>query len=154
MIERDIHWMWHAIMLAEKAAAADEVPVGAVLVLNDEVIGEGFNRSISHCDPTSHAEIMALRNGAEKIGNYRLIDTTLYVTLEPCLMCAGAMVHARIKRLIYGAYDSKAGVVVTQAGVLDKPFLNHKITHAGGVLAEECGQMLTNFFRKKRGSLE
>lgn len=150
MNERDIHWMRHALTLAEKAALVDEVPVGAVLVLNDDVIGEGFNRSISHCDPTSHAEIMALRSGAAKIDNYRLIDTTLYVTLEPCLMCAGAMVHARIKKLIYGASDPKAGAVITQAKVLDEPFLNHRVMHSGGVLADECGLMLTNFFRSKR----
>lgn len=148
--DRDIFWMQRAIHLAEQAAVADEVPVGAVLVYNDEIIGEGFNRPISHCDPTSHAEIIALRQGAEKIGNYRLLKSTLYVTLEPCIMCAGAMVHARIDQLIYGAADLKAGAIVSQANILEHAFLNHKVKHKGGLLADQCGQLLSQFFREKR----
>ena len=148
--DRDIFWMERAIHLAEQAAVADEVPVGAVLVYNDEIIGEGFNRPISHCDPTSHAEIIALRQGAEKIGNYRLLKSTLYVTLEPCIMCAGAMVHARIDQLIYGTTDLKAGAIVSQANILEHAFLNHKVNHKGGLLADRCGQLLSQFFREKR----
>lgn len=138
------------MQLAEKASQAGEVPVGAVLVLNDEVIGEGCNGPISTQDPTSHAEIIALRAGAKKIENYRLLNSTLYVTLEPCIMCAGAMVHARIKCLMYGAADSKAGAIASMAQVLDKSFLNHRIEHAGGLLAKQCGELLSQFFRKRR----
>src|SRR5579883_2708249 len=148
--DQDIIWMQRAIQLAEYAAMQEEVPVGAILVLNDQVIGEGYNQPISQCDPTAHAEIMALRAGAERIGNYRLLNTTLYVTLEPCLMCAGAMVHARIERLIYGAKDAKAGVIASQAQLLDSPFLNHKVKHEGGLLAEPCGAILSRFFESRR----
>ena len=143
-------WMQRAYELAQLAAQQDEVPVGAVLVLNNQIIGEGYNRPISTCDPTAHAEIIALRAGAEKIGNYRLINTQLYVTLEPCLMCAGAMVHARVGRLIYGAADPKAGAIISMSQVLDLPFLNHKVTHTGGLLGEQCGELLREFFLAKR----
>ena len=147
---RDEHWMRHALQLAEHAASKQEVPVGAVLVLNNEVIGEGYNSPITHNDPCAHAEIIALRNGAKTLNNYRLIDTTLYVTLEPCLMCAGAMVHARIKRLIFGANDPKAGVIESVAQMLDFPFLNHRVNYSGGLLAEQCGGVLSKFFRERR----
>lgn len=147
---RDEYWMRHALQLAEKAAHAGEVPVGAVLVLADEVIGEGYNRPITQHDSTAHAEIVAMRHAAEKIKNYRLIDTTLYVTLEPCMMCAGAMVHARIKRLVYGAHDPKTGVITSQTRLLDQTFLNHRIDYTGGLLDKECGAILAEFFRAKR----
>jgi len=150
MLNDDLFWMQKAIDLAKQAARTGEVPVGAVLVLNDEIIGQGFNLSISHSDPTAHAEIIALRTGAEKIGNYRLLNSTLYVTLEPCVMCAGAMVHARVKKLIYGAYDFKSGAVSSQSQVLDQTFLNHKVQHTGGFFKDECGALLSEFFSEKR----
>ncbi len=142
--------MRHAIALAERAQQEGEVPVGAVLVLNDEIIGEGWNRPIAAHDPTAHAEIMALRAGAEKLGNYRLNDTTLYVTLEPCVMCAGAMVHARIKRLVFGANDPKAGAIQSVFNILDSTRLNHRVEYAGGILSDECGGMLSRFFEARR----
>lgn len=148
--ERDVFWMRRAMELAKQGAEAGEVPVGAVLVLDDQVIGEGFNKSIVNHDPSAHAEMQALRAGAQFLNNYRLLNTTLYVTLEPCMMCAGAMVHARIKRLAYGAHDPKAGVIVSQLQLLDQPFLNHRVVHEGGVLAEECGALLSAFFRSRR----
>jgi tRNA(adenine34) deaminase len=146
----DIDWMQYALKLAECAQEEGEVPVGAVLVLNDEIIGEGWNRPIAAHDPTAHAEIMALRAGAEKIGNYRLNATTLYVTLEPCVMCAGAMVHARIQRLVYGASDPKAGAVQSVFNILDSTRLNHRVEYAGGILPDECGAMLSRFFEARR----
>src|SRR3990167_11137449 len=149
--DRDMHWMQHALILANKAALQNEVPVGAVLVYEDQVIGEGFNAPISLADPTAHAEIIALRKGADKMCNYRLLNTTLYVTLEPCMMCAGAMVHARIKKLIFGATDPKAGAIVSKAHCLDQPFLNHHVEYSGGLLAEQCGSLLSLFFQAKRG---
>jgi len=148
--ESDHHWMQQAISLAKKAAKKNEVPVGAVLILNDQIIGEGANAPIASNDPTAHAEILALRAGAKAINNYRILDATLYVTLEPCMMCASAMVHARIKRLVYGASDPKAGVIQSKLPCLDQPFLNHRITHTGGLLAEECGQLLSQFFQERR----
>lgn len=147
---RDEYWMQHALTLAKRAASEGEVPVGAVLVLNDTLLAEGYNRPIQAKDPSAHAEMIALREGAAKIGNYRLIDTTLYVTLEPCIMCAGAMVHARIKKLVYGAADLKTGAIVSCAQIFDKPFLNHRVDYAGGVLTELCGNVLSEFFRQRR----
>lgn len=148
--ERDTFWMQRAISLAQQGAEAGEVPVGAVLVLNDEVIGEGYNRPIMQHDPTAHAEIVAIRAGAEKVGNYRLLDTTLYVTLEPCMMCAGAMVHARVQRLIYGASDPKAGAICSKAFLLDELFLNHRVTYSGGLLGDFCANTLREFFKERR----
>lgn len=149
-MERDEFWMKKAIAMAEEAKRLNEVPVGAVLVLNDELIAETYNCPIATHDPTAHAEILALRKGAEKIENYRLLNTTLYVTLEPCLMCAGAMVHARIKRLVYGASDLKTGAIKSKIQALDYPFLNHRIEYKENFLAEPCGQLLSDFFRSKR----
>ena len=146
----DEYWIRHALKLAERAQQEGEVPVGAVLVQNDEIIGAGWNRPIAAHDPTAHAEIMALRAGAEKLGNYRLNDTTLYVTLEPCVMCAGAMVHARIKRLVFGASDPKAGAIRSAFNILDSGRLNHRVEHMGGILSEECGAMLSRFFEARR----
>lgn len=146
----DEHWMRRALVLANQAASMGEVPVGAVLVLHDEIIGEGFNQPIATNDPTAHAEIIALRSGAKKIGNYRLIDTTLFVTLEPCLMCAGAMVHARVKRMVFGASDFKTGAIQSVARMLDEPYHNHRVGYLGGVMADECGAVLSDFFKGLR----
>jgi len=146
----DIHWMQHAIALARCAEADGEVPVGAVVVRDDQVLGEGWNRPIIDHDPTAHAEIVALRAAARQVGNYRLSGATLYVTLEPCLMCTGAMVHARIERLVFGAYDPKRGAAGSQFNAFDMPGLNHRVLVEGGVLAEQCGALLQGFFRQRR----
>ncbi len=146
----DPDWVRHALKLAERAQQEGEVPVGAVLVLNDELIGAGWNRPIAAHDPTAHAEIMALRAGAAKLGNYRLNNTTLYVTLEPCVMCAGAMVHARIKRLVFGANDPKAGAIISVFNIFDSSKLNHRVEYVGGILSDECGTMLSRFFEARR----
>lgn len=146
----DTYWMQQALSLAHDAARADEVPVGAVIVKDEQLIGSGFNQPISTQDPTAHAEIVAMRSAAKFLNNYRLVDTTLYVTLEPCAMCAGAMLHARIKRLIYAASDPKAGAI---GGVIDlyaSTLWNHQVTCAGGLLAEPCGHVLREFFKARR----
>jgi tRNA(Arg) A34 adenosine deaminase TadA len=150
LTSRDEYFMQCALALAKQAQAAGEVPVGAVIVLNDEIIAQGANCPISTHDPSAHAEIMAIRKAAEKIENYRLIDTTLYVTLEPCMMCAGAMVHARVKRLVFGAADPRTGVASSRLNAFDQPFLNHQIEYSGGVLAAECGAILSAFFKARR----
>lgn len=147
---QDESWMQRALELAKQAAEVGEVPVGAVLVLNNEIIGEAYNSPISQKDPCAHAEILALQQGAEKIGNYRILNATLYVTLEPCIMCAGAMVHARIKKLIYGASDFKAGAIVSKTQVLNENFLNHRVDFSGGLLAKPCGEILSQFFQARR----
>ena len=146
----DQYWMQQAIQLAKQAEALNEVPVGAVLTLNNELIASSFNQPIANHDPSAHAELSVLRQAADKIGNYRLLNTTLYVTLEPCMMCVGAMVHARIQRLVFGAFDPKTGVVTSVARLLDEPYLNHRVQYEGGVLATECGEILSNFFRARR----
>ncbi|MBI5461158.1 MAG: tRNA adenosine(34) deaminase TadA [Gammaproteobacteria bacterium] len=146
----DSHWMQHAIALARCAEADGEVPVGAVVVRDGQVLGEGWNRPITDYDPTAHAEIVALRAAARHLGNYRLAGATLYVTLEPCLMCTGAMVHARIERLVFGAYDPKRGAAGSQIDAFGMPGLNHRVTVIGGVLAESCGMLLQDFFRQRR----
>lgn len=148
--DQDTYWMQQALHLAEVAAAKDEVPVGAILILNDQIVGQGINRTIMDQDPTAHAEMIALRAAAQYIGNYRLLNTTLYVTLEPCLMCAGALVHARIKRLVYAADEMRTGVIHSHLQVLDQPFLNHRIEVTRGVLKQPCSHFLSEFFRKKR----
>ena len=146
----DEQWMRQALELADGAAQAGEVPVGALLVRDDRVLGRGGNATIGSGDPTAHAEILALRDAAQRQDNYRLPGTTLYVTLEPCMMCAGAMVHARVERLVFGAFEPKAGVVTSNAALLDAPWLNHKVEITGGVLAKECGERLQRFFRARR----
>ena len=146
----DYYWMQQALLLAQQAADMDEIPVGAVVVKDNEIIGRGFNQPISLCDPTAHAEIQALRNAANHIGNYRLNGAVLYVTLEPCGMCAGAIVHSRITRLVYGATEPKAGVIVSQTQQLDKAYLNHKVLYQGGVCAEECSEIISGFFSRRR----
>jgi tRNA(adenine34) deaminase len=144
------HWMQLALQLAAEAAANDEVPVGAVVVRNGELLGQGFNQVISAADPTAHAEIIALRDAAQTVGNYRLSGATLYVTLEPCTMCAGALVHARIAELIFAAREPRAGVVCSSCQILDEPWYNHKVTWHEGVLAQESSAMLRAFFRARR----
>jgi tRNA(adenine34) deaminase len=146
----DKAWMQQALLLAQQAEAADEVPVGALVVFKDEIIGRGFNQPISACDPTAHAEVVAMRDAAKVIGNYRLKDATLYVTIEPCSMCAGALVHSRIGRVVFGATEPRAGAVVSQAHFLDAPYLNHRVVYEGGVCAKECGELVSSFFARRR----
>jgi tRNA(adenine34) deaminase len=149
----DEHWMRHALDLAHRAQHEDdEIPVGAVLVsAAGEILGEGWNRNITESDPTAHAEVVAMRAAGAKLGNHRLIGTTLYVTLEPCAMCAMAMVHARVGRVVYGASDPKTGAAGSVFDLLTDPRHNHRVEVRGGVLAEEAGQRLSNYFRVKRG---
>lgn len=146
----DAVWMGRALELAARAEEEGEVPVGAVLVRDGEVIGEGWNRPIAAHDPTAHAEIQAIRAGAAAIGNYRLVGTTLYVTLEPCPMCAGAMVHARVQRLVFGAADPRTGSAGSIFDIVRSESLNHRLDVTGGVLAEESGGMLRAFFQARR----
>ncbi|MCP5349936.1 MAG: tRNA adenosine(34) deaminase TadA [Oceanospirillaceae bacterium] len=146
----DEFFMGEAIAQAQLAAARDEVPVGAVVVLNGEIIGRGFNQPISSHDPTAHAEVVALRDAAKRIANYRLADAELFVTIEPCTMCSGALTHARIKRLVYGAAEPKAGVVHSQPGAFNAAYLNHKIEVTAGVLAQECSAVMQAFFARRR----
>tara|TARA_Y100000590_G_scaffold113573_1_gene129464 strand:+ start:1534 stop:1983 length:450 start_codon:yes stop_codon:yes gene_type:complete len=143
-------FMEEALIEAKKALKKGEVPVGAVVVLEEDVIGRGYNQPITKNDPTAHAEIMALRDAAVNLENYRLKDTLVYTTLEPCLMCAGALVHARIKKLIYSASDPKSGVIESNGNLMRSAFLNHKISYEGGILKEESSEILKNFFLKKR----
>ena len=150
-LRTDEHWMRLALALAARAAAAGEVPVAAVLVADGQVVGEGWNCPIGACDPTAHAEINALRDAARRRGNYRLVDTTLYVTLEPCAMCVGALIHARVTRLVFGAREPRAGAVVSQFRLLEADGFNHRVGWHEGVLAGECGALLVDFFRSRRG---
>lgn len=146
----DEQWMQRAIALAEQAERNGEVPVGAVLVANGEEIATGFNQSIRLNDPTAHAEILALRDAGSKLQNYRLTDTTLYVTLEPCPMCAGAMVHARVGRLVYGAADPRTGAAGSVFQLAQSEQLNHRLDVTGGVEQDKCAEQLRRFFRNKR----
>ncbi len=146
----DEDWMRYAIALAEKAASEDEVPVGAVIVKDNQLVSEGWNQPIQSHDPSAHAEIMAIRNAGQALSNYRLIDTTLYVTLEPCSMCVGAMIHARVKRIVFGAYDLKTGAAGSALNLVGDAVHNHKIEVVGGVMEDECRQVLQAFFKRKR----
>jgi len=146
----DIDYMRMALQLARTAASRGEVPIGAILVRGDYIIGEGANCSIHTHDPTAHAEIVTLRAAAAQIGDYRLKETTLYVTLEPCIMCASALVHARVRRVVFGAWDPRAGGAGSIVDIFAIPELNHRVDVFGGVLAEECGTLLTDFFRARR----
>ena len=150
MSEDDLRFMSHAIDLAREAERAGEVPVGAVIVKDGRIVGEGWNRPISTHDPTAHAEIIAMRAASEHLSTYRLLDTTLYVTLEPCPMCAGAMVHARVKRLVYAATDPRAGAAGTVFNIVQHAQLNHRLDTEGGVMAAQCSEMLRAFFAGKR----
>ena len=147
---RDQDFMREALALAAQGAELGEVPVGAVLVQDGEIIGRGFNCPISGSDPSAHAEMVAVRAAARAVSNYRLPGSTLYVTLEPCSMCAGLIVHSRIARVVYGALEPKAGIVQSQGQFFSQGFLNHRVLFEGGVLGEECGAMLSEFFRMRR----
>lgn len=151
--DTDVRWMRHAMALAERAQREhDEIPVGAVLVSADgQVLGEGWNRNITLRDPTAHAEIVAMREAGQRLGNHRLLGSTLYVTLEPCAMCAMAMVHARVARVVYGARDPKTGAAGSVFDLLADPRHNHRVQVTGGVLGGESGAKLTAYFRSKRG---
>jgi len=146
----DGDYMRFALALAKQAQTAGEVPVGAIVIKAGEIVGRGFNAPISRCDPSAHAEMLALRDAAQHIGNYRLVGCELFVTLEPCLMCAGAIMHARIARLVYGASDFKTGVCGSVLDAFSVAHLNHHTEVLGGVCAEECGSMLSNFFAARR----
>ncbi len=142
--------MRYALRLAQRAETLGEVPVGAVIVKEGRCIAEGWNSPIALNDPTAHAEIMALRQAGAALGNYRLVDTTLYVTLEPCVMCMGAISHARITRLVFGAFDPKRGAVCHALNLADAPFLNHRVDWTGGILETDCSEQVRGFFRAKR----
>ena len=146
----DEAWMRYAIRLAQRAEESGEVPVGAVVVKNDVCLAEGWNMPIVLNDPSAHAEMIALRKAGAALQNYRLIDTTLYVTLEPCVMCMGAIIHARIGRLVFAAADAKRGAVCSVLSLADAPFLNHRVEWRGGVMEKESASMLTDFFRARR----
>ena len=150
----DEDFMAEALRLAREGGALGEVPVGAVVVKDGEIVGRGFNAPISRQDPTAHAEIVALRDAARRLGNYRLPDCELFVTLEPCAMCSGAIMHARIARVVFGARDPKTGACGSVVHLFNEPRLNFHATVTDGVLAEECGALLTNFFAAKRGRTE
>uniref|UniRef100_UPI002FF7B3C3 tRNA adenosine(34) deaminase TadA n=2 Tax=Gilliamella TaxID=1193503 RepID=UPI002FF7B3C3 len=144
-------WMRRALMLANRAESIGEIPVGAVIVdENNQIIGEGFNQSISKHNPTAHAEIIAIEQAGKFLNNYRIINTTLYVTLEPCIMCAGAIIHSRIKRVVYGASDYKTGAAGSFIDILAQQGINHYAEIKGGVLANECSAILSEFFKKRR----
>lgn len=147
----DQFWMKHAITLAQQAGQNNEVPIAAVLISEEKIIGQGWNQTIAQCDPTAHAEIIALREAAKNQGNYRLLNTTLYVTIEPCVMCVGAMLHARIKRLVYGALEPRTGAVASQFHLLDTRQLNHHIVWEGGCEAQICSKLMQEFFQARRG---
>jgi tRNA(adenine34) deaminase len=149
-MSRDEAWMRHALELAGRAEGEGEVPVGAVVVRGDEVIGEGWNRPISAHDPTAHAEILALRAAAAAVADYRLGGATLYVTLEPCPMCAAAIAHARVARLVFGAWDPRQGAAGSAFNLVASDAMNHRVDAFGGVLSEECGELLRRFFAGRR----
>lgn len=150
MAHEDEIWMRIALEEARAAAAEGEVPIGAVLVNQGEQVARGHNRTILECDPTAHAEMLALREGAQRLKNYRLGGTTLYVTAEPCAMCAGAMIQARVERLVYGCAEPKGGAIESCFRVFEHPMVNHRVQVTGGVLAEECARVLQEFFQARR----
>ena len=146
----DLEFMEQAITLAAQAEQIGEVPVGALVVCDGQIIGEGYNQNINLHDPCGHAEIIALRQAAQTLGNHRLSGCDLYVTLEPCTMCVGALIHARIRRLVYAASEPKAGAVVSQMQLLEQPYFNHSVQVISGLMADESGKMLSNFFKQRR----
>ena len=150
-METDFQFMQEALAEARAAAAAGEVPIGAVLVHDGTILARSGNRTIRDCDPTAHAEVIALREAARRLGNYRLADTTLYVTIEPCSMCAGAIIQARVPRLVYGTDDPKGGAVRSCFEILSHPRLNHQVEVTSGVLAADCAAIIQSFFAKRRG---
>lgn len=143
-------FMMRSLELAHEAQGLGEVPVGSVVVLDGEILGEGFNQPITKGDPSAHAEMLALRAAAKRIGNYRLVTATLYVTIEPCMMCCGALVHSRIDHLVFGAREPRSGVVVSNARLLDGGWHNHSVRVTEGILAEECGELMRGFFQERR----
>jgi tRNA(adenine34) deaminase len=145
-------FMQAALEQARLGLVAGEVPIGAVLVVGDEIIARGYNQPISAVDPTAHAEVVVLREAAKRIGNYRLVEATVYVTLEPCLMCVGALVHARVREVVYGAVEPKTGALVSTIRALDTPELNHRFAFTGGVFDGQCRELVQQFFRDKRRS--
>lgn len=150
MSDKDQYFMQQCLALAEQAASFDEVPVGAVIVLDNEIIGQGYNQPISSNDPSAHAEIIALRDAAAHLGNYRLPGATLYVTVEPCTMCAGALVQARIARLVFGTPEPRSGAVCSHKQVLDGAHLNHRVSYESGCLEDSAKALIQDFFRKRR----
>jgi tRNA(adenine34) deaminase len=148
--EQDEAWMRHALRLAQRAESLGEVPIGAVLVKDNQCLAEGWNTPIASHDPTAHAEINVIREAGKALVNYRLINTTLYVTLEPCVMCMGAIVNARVKRLVFGAYDPKRGAVCHALNLAEADFLNHIVSWQGGILEADCSELLKDFFRVRR----
>jgi len=150
LVNRDAEWMRHALILAARAEAEGEVPVGALVVRDEQVLGEGWNQPVALRDPTAHAEILALRTAAQKIGDYRLGGATIYVTLEPCPMCAAAIAHARIARLVFGAWDPRQGAAGSAFNLVTADAMNHHVDAFGGVLSDECGAMLRKFFAARR----
>lgn len=149
-LSSDMIFMARALELAEQAGAGGEVPVGAVVVKDGVVIAEGYNQPITDCDPTAHAEIVAIRNASASLKNYRLSGCDIYVTIEPCTMCVGAMIHARIGRLFFGAAEPRAGALTSQLKLMDQGHFNHNIEWQGGLLAEQCGNLISEFFRSRR----
>lgn len=152
--DRDLYWMQKALFLADNAWAINEVPVAALVVRGDDLIAEAWNQPITSCDPTAHAEVVAIRKAAAAIGNYRLIDCELFVTLEPCAMCTGAIIHSRVKRLIYGASEPKAGAIVSRLKLIEEGYGNHYLSVTGGVLEDECSQKLSRFFAQRRQQIK
>lgn len=151
VLHSDEHYMQRALALAAVAASHGEVPIGAVVVnAQGEIIGEGYNQTIIHNDPSAHAEMVAIRNAAQHLGNYRLVDSSLFVTIEPCTMCTGLLVHSRIQRLIFGAREQKAGAVCSALNINDMTHFNHKFLVIEGVLAEQCAQTMSDFFTMRR----
>lgn len=153
-LEQDERWMQHALLLAAKAEALGEVPVGAVVVKDGVIVGEGWNQPISSCDPSAHAEIMALRDAAKRLQNYRLPDCQLYITIEPCTMCAGAIVHSRIDTVIFAAAEPKAGAVLSNGKVFDAEHLNHRVAYRNGVCREQASAQIQAFFKRRRAELK
>lgn len=152
--ETDERWMEEALLLADRAEEINEVPVGAIVVLDGEIIGRGWNQPISGHDPTAHAEILALRDAAANVGNYRLVGADLYVTIEPCTMCTGAIVHSRIRRVIFGAIEAKAGAVQSNGQLLDQAWMNYRVEVEAGVLAERCSEKISAFFKRRRAEIK
>jgi tRNA(adenine34) deaminase len=150
----DQYWMEQALVYAKQAEQFDEIPVGAIIVKNNQLISAGYNRSITDNDPSAHAEMIAVREAGKVLNNYRLIDCTLYVTLEPCSMCAGLLVHSRIKRLVFGAADAKTGSAGSIMNLLQEPRLNHQVEITGGVLETQCAENISSFFKRRRAQIK
>lgn len=148
--QQDEKYMRRALELAGVAFGQGEVPIGAVVVQDDEVVGEGFNQTITSLDPSAHAEMVAIRNASKAIGNYRLVDCTLYVTIEPCSMCTGLLVHSRINRLVFGARETKAGAILSASQIEEQSHFNHRFLVESGILADECSDIMSRFFKERR----